>query len=69
MGLSAAEIRTMEKTEIANLPAVQDALRSASDALVSYRDTLQTRYGAGLKLRTYAIVSLAFERVLWEEIG
>jgi hypothetical protein len=67
-GLNAAEIRTKEQVDLAGLPAVREALRSASDALAAYRHTLQARYGASLKLRTYAIVSLAFERIVWEEI-
>ncbi|MFN8489236.1 MAG: AAA family ATPase [Caldilineaceae bacterium] len=68
VGLSAAEVRRKDKSELAALTAVQDAFRDARDALSAYRDTLQTKYGALLKLRVYAIVSLAFEQILWEEV-
>jgi hypothetical protein len=40
--------------------------------LRTYRKTLLAKYegkfGAMLKLRVYAVVSLGFERILWEEV-
>ena len=68
VGLSAAEVRARNKTELAGLPAVQDAFAAARSALAAYRDTLRAKYGAMLKVRVYAIVSLAFEQILWEEV-
>jgi hypothetical protein len=29
---------------------------------------LQTKYGAALDLRTYAVVAVGFERLVWEEL-
>ena len=68
-GLSAAQIRAQSQAELTALPAVQTAFAEARAALAAYRATLQAKYGALLKLRVYAIVSLAFEQLLWMEIG
>ena len=68
-GLSAAQIRAQSQAELAALPAVQTAFAEAQTALAAYRATLQAKYGALLKLRVYAIVSLAFEQLLWVEVG
>jgi hypothetical protein len=68
IGLTAAEVRAKNEYELTAPPAVQEALRTACGALAAYRDALRAKYGNMLKLRVYAIVSLAFERILWEEI-
>ena len=68
VGLSAAEVKTKNRSELAALPAVQAAFTAARSALVAYRNTLQTKYGARLKVRVFAIVSLAFEQILAEEV-
>ena len=58
-GLSAAEAR--------GLTAVQARLAEAKIILQGHRRALEARYGARLRLRAYAVVSLGFDRLVWEE--
>ncbi len=33
-----------------------------------YRDTLRAAYGSALRLRTYSVVAIGFERLVWQEL-
>ena len=50
------------------LEVVREASAAARSKLIGYRQTLREVYGAKLHLRTYAVVALGFERLVWEEI-
>ena len=43
-------------------------LAEARVRLTGYRQVLQQRYGARLRLRSYAVVSLGFDRLAWDEV-
>jgi hypothetical protein len=66
--LRAEGVRSKSTTELAELDAVKTAFTAARSALQAYRKTLLTTYGALLTLRVYAVVSLGFERILWQEV-
>ncbi|RMD62274.1 MAG: hypothetical protein D6824_06980, partial [Planctomycetota bacterium] len=59
----------LPKGEIRALPAVQRAFEGAEKQLAHYADGLKRKYGETLRLRTFAVVSLGFERVAGEEVG
>ncbi|MGH9838278.1 MAG: AAA family ATPase [Blastocatellia bacterium] len=63
LGLSGDEARWMSRAELAALPAVREKLAEARAR------ELRERYKTGLRLRTFAVVALGFERVVWEEIS
>ena len=45
-----------------------DALiTEAKTQLHNYQQTLQQKYGATLKLRTFTVVAIGLERLVWEE--
>lgn len=69
VGLNAEGVRAKTATELAALDAIKSEFAAARTALQAYRQTLQAKYGAMLKLRVYSVVSLGFERVLWEEVA
>ena len=50
------------------LGPVQAKLAEARARLSGYRQVLQQRYGARLRLRSYAVVSIGFDRLAWEEV-
>ncbi len=58
----------MSPTDLAALDAVQVKRNEARSQLQDYRQTLQKIYGNKLKLRTYAVVAVGFERLVWEEV-
>jgi len=59
--------RYLSREEAAALPPVQEGLTAAGGQLARYRAALAAQYGDGLRLRTYAVVGLGFERLVWME--
>ncbi len=68
VGLSSVEARELSVTDIKALPPVQEKLAEARAQLRDYRGTLETVYGEKLRLRTYAVVALGFDRLLEEGV-
>ena len=64
--LTGQDIRTKSREELVNLAPVKQALNEAQAQLQNYRQTLEQKYGDALKLRTYAVVAVGVERLLWE---
>ncbi|MEZ4735282.1 MAG: PD-(D/E)XK nuclease domain-containing protein, partial [Caldilineaceae bacterium] len=62
------ELRQMARAEILALEAVKSKLDEAKIQLREYQQTLQKKYGDALKLRTYAVVGIGVERLVWEEV-
>jgi hypothetical protein len=60
--------RQLSLADLKALPAVQNKLNEARDQLQAYRRKLQMHYGDRLRLRTYAVVAVGFERLVWEEV-
>lgn len=68
LGLSGEEVRHKEWAELMQNKLVKQQFAEATRQLQQYRTTLQIHYGNLLRLRTYAVVALGFERLLWQEI-
>ncbi|RRR70121.1 MAG: AAA family ATPase [Candidatus Viridilinea halotolerans] len=68
LGLSGEAVKAMARQELAALPLVQTRLAEATRKAEEYRATLLAVYGATLRLHTYAIVALGFERLVWEKL-
>ncbi|MEZ4863629.1 MAG: AAA family ATPase [Caldilineaceae bacterium] len=62
------ELRVKSPSELAELSAVKQERAAAKRQLLGYWQTLAQKYGAALKLRTYAVVAVGVERLVWEEI-
>jgi hypothetical protein len=67
-GLTGEQARALSAAELQALAPVQGKLAEARGRLHGYRQTLQQHYGARLRLRSYAVVALGFDRLVWEEI-
>lgn len=65
--MSGDALRQLTFDESKALPAAQAKLQEARRQLQQYRTLLTTTY-SNLRLRTYAVVALGFERLLWEEV-
>ncbi|CAN2042759.1 AAA family ATPase [Candidatus Magnetomoraceae bacterium gMMP-15] len=59
--------KKLSKEEIKKIPAVISAMKEAKSQLKNYGDELEKKYNE-LRLKRYAVVSLAFERLCWEEV-
>ena len=65
--LNGNSARQLSMAALKELPAVQNKLIEAHTQLQAYRRKLQAHYGERLRLRTYAVVAIGFERLVWEE--
>ena len=67
--LRAEQVRSKSVAELTELAPINQAFTTARKALQAYHQTLHATYSERLKLRVYAVVSLGFERLLWQEIN
>ncbi|RME07517.1 MAG: hypothetical protein D6812_00040, partial [Deltaproteobacteria bacterium] len=68
-GVTGEGARSLPEGEIRALPAVKRVFEDAGKQLAHYAAALHRKYGETLRLRTFAVVSLGFERVVGEEVG
>jgi hypothetical protein len=67
--LSGAEIKQKTMTELKELTSVKEKLTEAKTQLLDYQQKLARKYGDQLRLRSYSVVAIGFDRVVWEEIA
>ncbi len=68
LGLTGEEVRKMSREELRSLPPVEEKLAQAQAQLEKYRPLLEAKYGDLLRLHTYAVVALGFDKLVWEEV-
>ncbi|MDM8529892.1 AAA family ATPase [Anaerolineales bacterium HSG25] len=66
--LTGEQVRAMSVEELNALKLVKQALKDSKTKLTRYRTTLQSTYGSKLRLRTYSVVAVGFDRLVWIEI-
>jgi hypothetical protein len=62
--LTAKKVKDLDIEKLRALPAVQDKLVEARDQLDKYRLVLKSKYGDLLRLRSYSVVAVGFERLV-----
>ncbi|MBK9232204.1 MAG: AAA family ATPase [Anaerolineae bacterium] len=67
--LTGAAARALSAAAVAELPLVKARLAEALAILPQTRAGLLARYGERLRLRTFAVVSLGFDRLVWQELN
>jgi hypothetical protein len=68
LGLTGEAVKATSRAELAGRPLVAAALAEATHKAADYRATLQAVYGAKLRLHTFAIVALGFDRLVWVKL-
>jgi hypothetical protein len=68
LGVTGDALREMPRADLVALPGVQPALDAATRQAEDYRAILTSVYGDQLRLHTYAIVALGFERLVWVKV-
>ncbi|MFN8443810.1 MAG: hypothetical protein U0175_23730 [Caldilineaceae bacterium] len=68
MPLSKVEMEEQPTDVLKARTPVTEKLAEASKQVRNYRTKLAKKYGNSLRLRSYAVVAIGFERVLWEEV-
>lgn len=69
LGLTSREVREKSEAELNVLDLVKNEFTAARRQAHSYRTGLLAKYGDKLKLRSFVVVAIGFERLLWEEIN
>jgi hypothetical protein len=73
VNLSGEAVRALSREELATLPQVREKLAEARTQAPAYRREVEERYQSllnlKLRLRTYAVVAVGFDRLVWEEIS
>jgi hypothetical protein len=67
--LSGKELRDQSREELLARDEVREAFAEAAEQIERYRGALERRYGSALRLRSYVVVALGFERLLVQEDG
>ncbi len=57
----------MDEAELLKLSAVEKAFEEGKEQAERYRTALVKRHGEELKLRSYVVVAVGLERLLFEE--
>ena len=68
LGLTGEQVQQQSEQELKSHPMVKEKFEQARTQLQKYRQRLQAKYGDILKLRTYTVVAVGFDRLLWEEV-
>ncbi len=69
LGLSGEAVREKSREELKLLAPVQRKCSEARSKLIRYREILTNKYGDTLRLHTFSVVALGFERLLWEKLA
>ncbi len=69
VNVTGEKARQLSIEEIRTLKQVRQKFHEARTALESYRKVLTTKYGELLRLHTYSVVSVGFDRLVWEEVS
>ncbi|MCP4661149.1 MAG: AAA family ATPase [bacterium] len=64
LGMSGKDVKAASRAELMKRAQVEDALDQAEAQIVAYRAALERSRGDTLKLRSYAVVALGFERLV-----
>jgi len=66
--LNGEEVSARSQDELLAVKKVKSEMDEAKKQLQVYRQNLQRKYGAALKLRSFAVVGIGLERVIFEEV-
>ena len=66
-GLTGEKARELSTEDLRAIPAMQAKMEEAKKQTEQYKNALEQRYD-NLRLKRYAVVSLGFERLWWQEV-
>ncbi|MEZ4727983.1 MAG: AAA family ATPase [Caldilineaceae bacterium] len=68
VALRGADLKQKMMAELKELTPVKEKLTEAKTQVQVYRQKLERKYGEALRLRSYVVVAIGFDRVVWEEV-
>ncbi|WPD23388.1 MAG: AAA family ATPase [Candidatus Electrothrix scaldis] len=66
-GLSGEQLEQLSQEELRQLPAVQKKQEEARQGLARYQEKLRRKFAGQLRLRSFSVVSVGFERLVFSE--
>lgn len=66
-GLNGEQARKLSRDQLRNIPEMKSVMKDAAAQVRDYGDILERKYN-DLRLKRYAVVSLGFDRLWWEEV-
>jgi hypothetical protein len=66
--LTGEKAKQMTVDALKAIPHVKEKLSEANSKLMQYRDILINKYGDAMRLHSYSVVSIGFDRLVWDEI-
>jgi len=67
VNLSGEQVKQLSIEELKNLEAVKDKIAEAETQLLNYQIRLESKY-KDLRLQMICVVSVGFERVVWQTV-
>ncbi|HIE02177.1 MAG TPA: hypothetical protein EYP59_18145 [Thiotrichaceae bacterium] len=68
MGLTASQLKQLSDDELKAKEIVKEKLAESENQLKTYRQSLQSHYGNQLRLHSYSVVAVGYERIIHCEI-
>ncbi len=68
VALSGSDLRALSRDELKALSPVQTKLSESGTKLKDYVQSLKKNYGSDLRLHSYSLVSIGFDKLIWQEI-
>ena len=68
VNLSGEQVRQLSSDEIKAFAPVQQKFVASQTKLSGYREILEAAYGERLRLHSYTVVAVGFDRLVWEEV-
>jgi hypothetical protein len=66
--MTAQQVKETPREDLLKLAPVQKSIEEATKQLNHYRNALNNRYKVELRLHTFAVVALGFERLVFVEV-
>ena len=67
-GLTGQTAKQMTPDELKAIPVVKEKLSEATSKLSQYREVLINKYSDEMRLHSYSVVSVGFDRLVWDEV-
>ena len=67
-GMNGAALKALSAEDLKALEPVQKEIAEAKTQVIGYHAKLSNKYGDQLRLRTYVVVAIGFDRIVWTEI-
>jgi len=68
INMTGEAVSTASDDALCALPQVQQAFSDAEKQLLRYIPSIKKRYGEHIKLATFAVIAVGFDRLLWQPV-